>query len=217
MHIKSLAKCIALSLLPLSSQALTLTKGEQYDVCRDLLPYLQKIEVNDENGLASRPIFTPDGKVFKAPKWQEIERYDGLKVKMQSASLLYRSFKRWRQMLSRQEEIVNNTSAKYRVEISRFDINNDGINEKLLRTSFYSKEANGWYYNQHVVTEGNNLNIPFYGVDTYSLSIPGEVFFYNGRTFSAGLSNYNNTVNEFFESPHGDSGIVVKKMLCVFK
>jgi hypothetical protein len=217
MHIKSLAICIALSLLPLSSQAITLTKGEQYGVCRDLLPYLQDIEANGEKGLASRPIFTPDGKVFKAPKWQEIEKYDGLKVNMQRVSLRYKSFKEWRKILDWEEGIVNDPKAHYRVEVSNFDLNNNGLKEKILRSSYYSGEAVGWFYSQNVVTNNNNLDISFYYTDGYFSDVTGEVFFYKGRTFSISLSKYKNSVNEFFDSPYGDSGIVVKKMLCVFK
>lgn len=217
MHIKSLAICIALSLLSLSSHALTLTKGEQYGVCRDLLPYLQDIEANGENGLASRPIFTPDGKVFKAPKWQEIEKYDGLKVNMQKLSLSYMSFKKWRQHLDRTEKRVNDPNAHYQVEISNIDINNNGTKEKILRSSFYSKDAIGWFYSQDVVTNNNNLDIGFYYTDGFYPSIPGEVFFYEGRTFSISLSKYKNSVNEFFDSPYGDSGIAVRSELCLFE
>ena len=169
--------------IPVHVHALTLIKGEQYELCRDLLPYLDKIE--KEGKLFSRPIFTPDHPLFKAPVWKKEDKMQGFKVSTQEYASSSKTFKNWKKKLSNLEKKFNGEEFKYQVESAYFDVNNNGVQDKVLRGVQFDIRIKSWVYVNNVVTENLNLDLNFYGYE-YGSSIayvPGEFFFVQGAIF----------------------------------
>ena len=207
--VSSICLMFFLTYIPFSS-ALEVKKGRQYPVCHAVLKALEKP--------------SPSGKTISfndqisSPKWNKLSDLLGLRLFMQSSSYLYgKDINWWEREISDLKKILD---SDFSVQKASVDINNDGVVEDVVRTSFYDKRVNSYVVINDIVNKENNLDFSFFKRGRFSF-VYGEIFIFDGRVFSLtlnGLEKVEFSVNDHFDSPMQDEGgLAVTDGVCIIK
>ena len=99
------------------------------------------------------------------------------------------------------------------MEEADVDINNNGDFERVVRISFHNKRFNSEVVLKFVVDRYHNLNPKFYKFENFACVL-GEIFKFDGRTFSLLLTD-EYSVNEHFDDPMMEyGGLHVRYGIC---
>ena len=150
LRVNSICLMFFLTYIPFSS-ALEIKKGRQYPVCHAVLKALEK------PSLSGKTISFNDQ--ISSPKWNKVSDLLGLKIFMQSSSYSHvRDINWWEREISDLKKILD---SDFSVQKASVDINNDGVVEDLVRTSFYEKRLNRYVVINYIVNKENNLDFSF--------------------------------------------------------
>ena len=209
LRVSSICLMFFLTYIPFSS-ALEIKKGRQYPVCHAALKALEK------PSLSGKTISFNDQ--ISSPKWNKVSDLLGLRIFMQSSSYSHtRDINWWEREISDLKKILD---SDFSVQKASVDINNDGVVEGVVRTSFYEKHLNRYIVINYIVNKENNLDFSFFKRGRLSVAY-GEIFIFDGRVFSLtlnGLEKVEFSVNEHFESLMQDEGgLFVQDGICIIK
>lgn len=211
-----MAKIVVIGILlvisnPVFAGDYLIEKGNQYQLCKDLLPFIKGLTADGR--LGDRSKFDIDGAKFKSPSWKLENDFLGLKIKMQTSAYSPTDIDGWKKRIYKKDDALKN---KFQVQSAHIDINNDGTTESVVSYSSYIERFKVWSYGSVVVDKFNNVDHNFEGKESPS-TISGEIFFYKGRTYSMSVSNWNITIDEFFSDPMRYSGgFMVRGEVCIF-
>lgn len=152
--------------------SLELVKGEQYEVCQDLLKFY--IRGNDQYLEPRHLINTNKGK-FKVLKRTEEKKSLAQKIAMQASAYKSRSFDKWKRRVNRLEEIHKNSTLQ--VSLINVDINNNGETNKVVSTSRRTRLMNVWSDVNYIIDDENNVHRDFFTVGSPTSST-GELFLF---------------------------------------
>ncbi|MEW6994392.1 hypothetical protein AADZ84_09035 [Colwelliaceae bacterium MEBiC 14330] len=156
-----------------------LTRGEQYELCHDLLSYLNK-SYNERNEL-EKTHFTAQSSLFFTPIYNPIKPDKGLKIDMQNAAYANKGmygFSGWLKSIQRYEKRFNATKY-YETQV---DLNNDGQQDRVQTHTFFHQKYKFTTYSNFPLNNFGNLAVDWFNKQRGS-SIGGELFLYRGRTF----------------------------------
>ncbi|MCP9479318.1 hypothetical protein NNA33_15550 [Marisediminitalea aggregata] len=160
-----------------------LVNGQQFQLCNDLLAYLQQSYQQPEQ--FSHGVFKAPSDIFSTPKYEEVDKAKGLQIEMQSFAVSKKSLEGvggWKWALNRYAEKFPNIRF-YRTTI---DLNNDGtVDDVLTSIHEYTEPSNISLNSNYPLTEYGTLAFDWFreSYGTRRASIVGELFKYQGRTF----------------------------------
>ena len=196
-----------------------LVNGQQFQLCNDLLTYLQQSYQQPEQ--FSHGVFKAPSNIFSTPKYEEVDKSEGLQIEMQSFAVSKKSLEGvggWKWALNRYAERFPNIRF-YRTNI---DLNNDGTVDDILTSIYeYTEPSNFTLNSNYPLTEYGTLAFDWFR-ESYgkrSAVVVGESFKYQGRTFLVISVGLGIRVDEPMPRLNPSTGkptkeIVVRKSIC---
>ena len=196
-----------------------LVNGQQFQLCNDLLTYLQQSYQQPEQ--FSHGVFKAPSNIFSTPKYEEVDKSEGLQIEMQSFAVSKKSLEGvggWKWALNRYAERFPNIRF-YRTTI---DLNNDGTVDDVLTSIYeYTEPSNFFLNSNYPLTEYGTLAFDWFH-ESYGIryaAVGGELFKYQGRTFLIRSSVLGIRVDEPSPKLKPSTGkptkeLVVRKSIC---
>ncbi|WDE02583.1 hypothetical protein [Thalassomonas actiniarum] len=188
-----------------------LKKGKQYSLCNDFFVYLkQNYAFRSE---FAQTAFSAKSEVFSTPTYTPLEPKKGLRIDMQLAAYsrkgLYGAHG-WLKSLNRYEQRFKDMQ----FFTTKIDLNNDGKTDKVQMRALYSLKGKYQVFSNFPLNRWDNIAVDWFEKQRVT-TIGGELFLYQGRTFTLKQWPWALFVNEPKESPMRDSGgIIVTKGVC---
>jgi hypothetical protein len=186
---------INLTLKTKSIQPFIVSKGNRFDICNDVNDYINKNRKFYDSD--PRELFSiQDGK-FSKPKSKDetLERYIQISLQDMAYNPIqltgYRTS--WKNRIAFMEERMQQDFAVAELTV---DINNDGITDRVLSYSYYNGEYKFWGHVNTVLDAKGNINLAFEKGQVTT----GELFYYDGRTFSYRHHDQTNNIYEYLPS-----------------
>ncbi len=196
-----------------------LVNGQQFQLCNDLLAYLQQSYQQPEQ--FSHGVFKAPSDIFSTPKYKEVDKSEGLQIEMQYFAVSKKSLEGvggWKWALNRYAEQFP-TLRFYRTNI---DLNNDGTVDDILTSIYeYTEPSNFSLNSNYPLTEYGTLAFDWFH-ESYgkrSAVVVGESFKYKGRTFLVRSVGLGIRVDEPLPRLNPSTGkptkeIVVRESIC---
>jgi len=193
----------------------TLHKGNRYPLCNALLTYLKQSYQKESEFIHGA--FNAPTTIFKQPKYTKITQKEGVLIDMQHLAYnksLMEGYAGWVKTIERYAKRLNQITF-YRTQV---DINNDGIKDSIQTEKYSSKKLT--IFANYPLTPYGTLAVNWY--ENYKpSSISGEIFIYQGRTFTIGAISKTGgiRVNEPSASsrllPNGLPRLFIRKEVCI--
>ena len=196
-----------------------LVNGQQFQLCNDLLAYLQQSYQQPEQ--FSHGVFKAPSNIFSTPKYEEVDKSEGLQIEMQSFAVSKKSLEGvggWKWALNRYAERF----PKIRFYRTNIDLNNDGTVDDVLTSIYEHTEPSNFFLNSNYpLTEYGTLAFDWFH-ESYgkrNAAVVGESFKYQGRTFLAWAGASVISIDEPMPRLNPSSGkptkeIVVRESIC---
>ena len=196
-----------------------LVNGQQFQLCNDLLTYLQQSYQQPEQ--FSHGVFKAPSDIFSTPEYKEVDKSEGLQIEMQYFAVSKKSLEGvggWKWALNRYAEQFP-TLRFYRTNI---DLNNDGTVDDILTSIYeYTEPSNFSLNSNYPLTEYGTLAFDWFH-ESYgkrSAVVVGESFKYKGRTFLVRSVGLGIRVDEPLPRLNPSTGkptkeIVVRESIC---
>ncbi|WP_281561680.1 hypothetical protein [Thalassomonas sp. RHCl1] len=188
-----------------------LKKGKQYSLCNDLLAYLkQNYALRSE---FAQTAFSAKSELFSTPSYTPLEPKKGLRIDMQLAAYgrkgLYGAHG-WLKSLERYEQRFKDMQ----FFTTKIDLNNDGKADKVQMRALYSLKGKYQVFSNFPLNRWDNIAVDWFDQQRVS-TIGGELFLYQGRTFTLKQWPWSLAVNEPIKRKRGDViGISVTPEVC---
>lgn len=196
-------------------------EGNQYALCRDLVPYLKKRDEMGGGGKKSNFIVV-DPKI-SVPKWKEEKPFLGLKITMQSYAYSPASFEGRTGWEKRISNLKGQMTKDFTVKTAEMDLNNDGTVDRVVEVSSFDERINRRIYINYPLSEFNNLAVDWFSKER-PLAVLGELFLYENRTFVLSVHHFEKSKHKYIwqylvgepnPSPMRDSGgLIVSPSIC---
>jgi hypothetical protein len=179
-------------------------------LCKDFKAYLER---NVDKPLQCGLVADEQFKDFRLPKLQLAPEGLGLRINVQARVVMSDSYQK-----HLDEAIRLDKGKRYR--ITRLDFNNDGNTESVLVEDYPDKclQAPRYYaaYSSYVY-DAKHLNIDSSFISSHKsyANQSGEPFFYDGRVYSAMITNTNSYIYE----PRGfrEEKLISTRAICSYK
>lgn len=192
--------------------SLELLKGGEFEVCQDLFEFYVK---DNDQYLEPRFLIGKNEGRFEILESNEQKKYLARKLLIQASSYRYKNFEKWRHTINEIEGIYNNENLE--VKIIHVDANTNGKVDRLLSISWKDDGKKFWNYVNFALDNDENLNRNYFSGGLPS-SHSGEVFLYDGRTYS--LTRLGGDVTVYGYAPYPTdikTGMVKKGGICIFR
>jgi hypothetical protein len=179
-------------------------------LCKDFKAYLDR---NVDKPLQCGLVADEKFKGFRLPKLQPAPEGLGLRINVQARMVISDSYQK------HLDEAIRLEKGK-RYRITRLDFNNDGNTESVLVEDYPDKclQAPRYYaaYSSYVY-DAKHLNIDSSFISSHKsyANQSGEPFFYDGRVYSAMITNTNSYIYE----PRGfrEEKLISTRAICSYK
>lgn len=181
-----------------------IAKGGEYKVCKDMYSYLTKVDEKfGREDIIKGSIFLIDDDRFFVPEFTVEHPYLGFKLLMQDLSLGSFPIKTWRSVISDLEKAMKEGTLE--VKTGYIDLNNNGTKNYVATVSSFYENVGYFSIQIFAINTYKNLDVDFFEYGRYPTT-DGQLFQYEGRTFSISRIGQVLSVNEFFKSPTRDKG-----------